>query len=204
MKNVITAGVSLAEAEKALIMIHGRGAAAQDILSIANYLDVENFALVAPQAAGNTWYPLSFLATPQQNEPYLSNALSLLADVVSDIESNGIVKNNIYFLGFSQGACLTAEFTARNAAKYGGVVIFTGGLIGDTLYTENYKGNFAGTPVFIGTSNPDFHVPVARVTATEEVFKKMGAHVTLKIYENMPHTISQDEIDNANKLVFKK
>lgn len=200
--NLITAGVPLAEADKVLIMIHGRGAGARDILSIANHLDTNGFAFLAPQAVGNTWYPLSFLANPKDNEPYLTNSINTVADIVSGLEAKGITKNKMYFLGFSQGACLAAEFTARNAATYGGVVIFTGGLIGDKLYTENYTGNFNGTPVFIGTSNPDAHVPVQRVNETAALLKEMGANVTVKVYDNMPHTIVQDEIDLANQLIF--
>lgn len=198
----ITAGKPLNEAKKALIMIHGRGAGSNDILSLARHLNVSDFALVAPQAQGNTWYPYSFLAPTSQNEPPLSNSLNLISEVVKTVEENGISKENIYFLGFSQGACLALEFTARNASKYGGVVAFTGGLIGETISEETYSGNFENTPIFIGTSDPDFHVPVERVNETEMLLKKMGALVTKKIYENMGHTISQDEINLANELVF--
>jgi len=204
MKNVITAGTPLAEARKVLIMIHGRGAAAQDILSLSRHLDVEDFALLAPQADGNSWYPLSFLAPPQDNEPHYSASLAALSAIVTELEAQGITREQMYFLGFSQGACLALEFTTRNASKFGGVAAFTGGLIGDRIYTENYSGSFEGTPVFIGTSNPDFHVPVQRVLDTEAVLKNMGASVTVKVYDNMPHTIIQDEIDLANQLVFKK
>nr|WP_322626201.1 dienelactone hydrolase family protein [uncultured Flavobacterium sp.] len=203
MKNVVTAGTPLAEAEKALVMIHGRGASAQDILSLSKHLTVDGFALLAPQAAGHTWYPLSFLAVPQDNEPYLSASLNAIAEVVSEIETAGISRENIYFLGFSQGACLSLEFVTRNASKFGGVAAFTGGLIGDRIYAENYNGNFDGTPVFIGTSNPDFHVPVQRVYDTETILNSMNANVTVKVYDNMPHTIVQDEIDLTNQLVFK-
>ncbi|RUT69612.1 phospholipase [Flavobacterium cupreum] len=201
---IITAGVPLAEAKKALIMIHGRGAGVHDILSVAKYLNVEGFALVAPQAENRSWYPYSFLVPLEENEPSFSKSLDTIHQVVVAIQQNGIEKENIYFLGFSQGACLALEFTARNAAKYGGVVAFTGGLIGDKVYEEHYKGNFENTPVFIGTSDPDFHVPVERVNASEALFEKLGASVTKKIYPDMGHTISQDEIDLANELVFTK
>ena len=200
----ITAGIPLSTAKKALIMIHGRGAGANDILSLARHLNVSDFALVAPQASGNTWYPYSFLAPKSQNEPSLSNSLNIISDVVKSVEENGIAKENIYFLGFSQGACLALEFTARNASKYGGVVAFTGGLIGEIISEETYSGNFENTPIFIGTSDPDFHVPVERVNETETLLKKMGASVTKKVYENMGHTISQDEINLANELVFNQ
>jgi phospholipase/carboxylesterase len=143
------------------------------------------------------------MAPPKQNEPWLSSALSLLQEVVEDVERAGIPSSNIYFLGFSQGACLTLEFVTRNAKQYGGVVAFTGGLIGDKIYPENYKGSFNNTPVFIGSSDPDMHVPVERVYATANIMKDMQADVTEKVYHNMGHTISQDEIDQANKLVFK-
>lgn len=191
-----------ANAGKALILLHGRGASAQDIVSLTTHLMVDDFAFYAPQATGNSWYPYSFLAKPEENEPWLSSALDIVRQIVEEAQKDGITKENIYFLGFSQGACLTAEFIARNAAKYGGAVIFTGGLIGDHIYPENYSGNFEGTPVFIGTSNPDFHVPVERVYATTNILKEMGAEVKEKVYDNMGHTISMDEIDLANKHIF--
>ncbi len=202
-KEYITAGKDLKQAKKALIMLHGRGAQASDILSLASHLQVNDYALVAPQATNYTWYPYSFMANPNHNEPWLSSALDVIGQVVKDVEAAGITKENIYFLGFSQGACLTLEFVTRNAAKWGGVVAFTGGLIGDILYTKNYKGDFAGTPVFIGTSNPDPHVPVERVQASTRVLQGLHADVTEKVYPNMGHTVSKDEIDQANKLVFK-
>jgi phospholipase/carboxylesterase len=201
-KNIITAGKELRQDSKVLIMLHGRGASAEDILSLASHLDVKEFTLLAPQATGNTWYPYSFLAPPSQNEPWLSSALNVLKELVDDLYRQGIASENIYFTGFSQGACLTLEFVARNANKYGGIAAFTGGLIGDKIYSENYKGDFRNTPVFIGTANPDPHVPVERVYATTNILKNMNAVVTEKVYTNMGHTIVQDEIDNANKLIF--
>lgn len=202
-KNIVTAGKKLSEADKVLIMIHGRGGSAEDILSLASHLSVDDFALLAPQATDHTWYPYSFMAPPAQNEPWLSSALSVLEEIVADVARAGIPANQIYFLGFSQGACLTLEFVTRNAKQYGGVVAFTGGLIGDKIYPENYKGSFNGTPVFIGSSNPDMHVPVERVYATANIMRNMQADITEKVYLNMGHTINQDEIDQANKLVFK-
>ena len=201
-KNIITAGKELDASSKVLIMLHGRGGSAEDILSLATYLNVKDYALLAPQATNNTWYPYSFLVPPSQNEPWLSSALQILKEIVSDVVKKGVPTENIYFAGFSQGACLTLEFVTRNATKYGGVVAFTGGLIGDKIYRENYKGDFQNTPVFIGTSNPDPHVPVERVYDTANILKNMNASVTEKVYNNMGHTINQDEIDNANKLVF--
>ena len=201
-KQVVIRGKKFGETKSALVMLHGRGADAEDILGLAGYFDVKEFSLLAPQATNNTWYPYSFMAPPPENEPWLSSALSLLTDVVNDIKAQGISPGNIFFLGFSQGACLTLEFVARNAARYGGVIAFTGGLIGDHIYLENYKGDFEGTPVFIASSDPDPHVPVARINETAEVLEKMNARVTKKIYKDMGHTINQDEIDTANKLIF--
>lgn len=201
-KNIVFAGKPLNEAKNALILLHGRGADARDILSFASYLEVKDYALVAPEATSNTWYPFSFMMPPGQNEPWLSSALSLVKEVVGDLVKAGLSSSNIYFAGFSQGACLTLEFVARNATKYGGVAAFTGGLIGDKIYTENYKGDFQGTPAFIGTSNPDPHVPVERVHATTDILKSMNAIVTEKVYNNMGHTINEDEIKQANSLIF--
>ncbi|HUC82822.1 MAG TPA: dienelactone hydrolase family protein [Flavisolibacter sp.] len=201
-KNIIAAGKELNKDGKVLIMLHGRSGSAEGILSLAEHLHVTDFTLLAPQATSNTWYPYSFLAPPQQNEPWLSSALQLLKEMINDLQSDGVPPENIYFLGFSQGACLTLEFVTRNATRYGGVVAFTGGLIGDKIYPENYEGDFAGTPVFIGSSNPDMHVPVERVYATTNILKNMNADVTEKLYAGMAHTINQDEIELANKLVF--
>jgi len=203
-KQIIRTGKQTGEATKALVMLHGRGGSAEDILSLANYLPVNDFALFAPQATNNTWYPYSFLVDPKENEPWLSGALTVLKEVVADVQATGITTDNIYFLGFSQGACLTLEFVTRNATRYGGVVAFTGGLIGDKIYDQNYTGDFAGTPVFIGTSDPDPHVPVERVHASAEILSSMHAQVTKKIYKNMGHTISQEEINEVNALIFKE
>ncbi|MEO8415435.1 MAG: dienelactone hydrolase family protein [Ginsengibacter sp.] len=188
---------------KALIMLHGRGSNAEDILSLAGNLHVKDYLLAAPEATNGSWYPQSFLAPPKQNEPWLSSALDLIKTIVAGIQKRGIPKDQIFFTGFSQGACLTLEYVARNAAKYGGVAAFTGGLIGDKIYTENYKGDFTGTPVFIGSSNPDFHIPVRRVYATTNILKNMGGAVTEKIYDNMGHTIIPEEITTVNNIIFK-
>lgn len=201
-KSIISAGTELTKAKKALVLIHGRGGSAEDILSLADHLELsDEFALLAPQATNHSWYPYSFLAPQTQNEPWLSSALSLLGDLVGDLQKEGIAKEQIYFLGFSQGACLTLEFITRNAARWGGAVAFTGGLIGDKINLDNYKGDFADTPVFIGTSNPDPHVPVERVYATTNILKDLHADVTEKVYNNMGHTINQDEIAHAKKII---
>ena len=200
--NIHTGGKSLEDAEKVLIMIHGRGADASDILGLAEHLNVSQYALLAPQATNQTWYPYSFMAKPEQNEPWLSSALGIMKEMVDQAISKGIKTENIYFMGFSQGACLTLEFVTRHAQKYGGVAAFTGGLIGDKINMENYSGDFKGTSIFIGTGNPDPHVPVNRVRESERILKEMNAHVHVQIYDGRPHMITQEEIDEANRLIF--
>ena len=201
--NIKTAGKSLQEADKVLIMIHGRGADARDILSVASHLNVQEYALLAPEATNNTWYPYSFMAPSEQNEPWLSSALDLVKEAVDTAREQSVNAENIYFLGFSQGACLALEFVARNAEQFGGVVALTGGLIGDKIDQENYSGNFNGTPIFMGTGNPDPHVPIERVKESANILEKMNAKVHLRVYEGKPHSVSQDEIEEANKFVFK-
>ncbi len=193
----------LEHAGKALIMLHGRGGSAEDVLSLAAYFNVKDYALLAPQATNNTWYPYSFMAPVSENEPYLSSALETVDTTFKKATEAGISPENIYLFGFSQGACLTLEFTARNARKLGGIAAIIGGLIGEKINRTNYKGDFAQTPVFIGTSDPDFHVPVARVYATANILKEMNAAVTEKVYNGVGHTINQDEIALINKLIFK-
>ena len=197
------AGVPLEKAKKALIMLHGRGATAESILSLGEHLKVDDYALIAPQATNNTWYPYSFMAPEQENEPWLSSAINIVNQTVDKVLQSGIKSEDIYFLGFSQGACLATEYTARNAQRYGGVVAFTGGLIGKEINLSNYSGDFEQTPIFFGTGNPDFHVPVERVYTSANIARKMNADVTEKVYENRGHTISEDEINIVNSLVFK-
>jgi len=199
----ITGGKDLLGSGKALILLHGRGGSAEDIISLADALPVKDFALFAPKAAAHSWYPYSFMAPIPQNEPWLTSALHVVKQLVTDINVRGITDENIYFAGFSQGACLTLEFVARNATRYGGVAAFTGGLIGDRLYTRHYSGDFANTPIFIGTSDPDPHVPVTRVHDTTALLNKMNANVTEKVYPGMGHTINADELSTAARVVFK-
>lgn len=201
--DIKTAGKPLDQAEKALIMIHGRGGSAQDILSLSQHLNVEEYAVLAPQATNGSWYPLSFIAPVEQNEPWLSSAIETIGKTVKMALEAGIKRDNIYFFGFSQGACLTVEFLARNAQKFGGAVAIIGGVIGDKINRENYKGDFAQTPIFLGTSNPDFHVPIERVYATANILREMNADVTEKVYANFGHSINQEEMELANTLIFK-
>lgn len=201
-KKVITAGKPLDEAQKALIMVHGRGADALDILSVAEYLHVKDYALLAPEATNYTWYPYSFLAPQEQNEPWLSSALDILKSIMDDLQMAGIAAENTYFLGFSQGACLTLEFTTRNAQRFGGVVAFSGGLIGQQLNLENYSADFQQTPVFLGCSDIDPHIPLARVEESGKVLQHKNADLTLTIYPKMGHTINDEEIQTVNSLIF--
>lgn len=201
-KKIITAGKPLSEAQKVLIMIHGRGADAADILSIAPYLKVKEYALLAPEATNYTWYPYSFMVPQEQNEPWLSSALTVLNSVVEDITHAGILHENIYFLGFSQGACLTLEFTTRHAQRFGGVVAFSGGLIGQQLHLDNYGDDFQQTPIFIGCSDIDPHIPLKRVKESGELLNSKNANLIMKIYPNMGHTINEDEIQTVNEHIF--
>ncbi len=201
VKNTVWAGQPLAQAKRVLIMTHGRGASAQSILGLSAELDVEDFALVAPQATGNTWYPYSFLTPETQNEPGLSAGLNVLGQLIAQIKAAGFDSRQIYFLGFSQGACLTSEFIARNAQSFGGVFILSGGVIGDSIKSERYTGDFAETPIFLGCSDVDAHVPKHRVQDSTQIFRSLGANVTEKIYPNAPHSIFQDEINHINLIL---
>jgi phospholipase/carboxylesterase len=198
---VLGVGPSVDEASGVMIMVHGRGASAQDILGLSTELNAEGMSFIAPQAAGNTWYPFSFLEPIEKNEPYLSGALDRLASLVADVESAGVPPERIILLGFSQGACLAAEFAARNARRFGGVCGLSGGLIGPPGTDREYPGSLENTPVFLGCSDVDFHIPVERVYETEEVLRKMGGDVTAQIYPGMGHTINRDEIEHVQRIV---
>lgn len=200
-KRIVEKGIDLKDAKKALIMIHGRGADAENILSLSDHLNVADFALLAPSATNNTWYPYSFIAPAIQNEPWLSSALNILHDLENEILASGIKTENIFFLGFSQGACLTLEYVARNAKKYGGVIAFTGGLIGAELNTSNYNGDFLQTPILIASGDPDPHVPVARVHESAVVLEKLNASVDVQIFPGMGHTIIEQELKAARVIL---
>lgn len=195
-------GTPLGQAKKALIMVHGRGGFAEDVFTVANHLKVEDFALVAPQAYNNSWYPLSFMAPEEQNQPWLDSAIEMLQLLERELNDNGISSENIYFFGFSQGACLTLEYVTRNAKKYGGVIAIIGGLIGENINTGNYITNFDGTRIFIGTSDPDAHVPADRVHQTAEILKNKNAEVELQIHKNGGHAILAEELGKANNFIF--
>ena len=191
---ILTAAEPLGRAQAAMLMVHGRGARAEDILALADEFHQTGFAYLAPQAAGNTWYPNRFLAPFEQNEPWLSSALEFVEAALSQIIQAGIPHERVMLLGFSQGACLTLEFAARNAQRYGGIVGLSGALIGPDEAPRDYDGALNGTPVFLGCSDVDFHVPKERVDQTAEVMRHLGGEVTERLYPNMDHSVNQDEI----------
>jgi predicted esterase len=200
-QRVVARGRPLAEAEAAMILVHGRGASAENIMDLAELLPHPDMAYLAPQAAHNTWYPYSFMNPTEQNEPYLSSALARLESLVAEVEAAGIPAEKLVLAGFSQGACLAAEFAARNARRYGGLLLFSGGLIGPPGTPRDYDGSLDGTPVFIGCSDADFHIPLERVQETTATLRRMGAAVTEKIYPGLGHTIIGDEIEQARRLL---
>ncbi len=198
---IYATGKPLNEAQGAMILVHGRGATAQSILSLATELPHPNLAYLAPQAADNTWYPYSFLMPLARNEPYLSSALRQVAVVLAQVEAAGIPAERVIIGGFSQGACLATEFVARNAQRYGGLLAFSGGLIGPPETPRAYAGSLAGTPVFLGCSDVDVHIPKERVLESADVLRKLAGQVTVKLYPNMGHTINEEELQHARQLV---
>jgi phospholipase/carboxylesterase len=191
---ILVTGEALDKANAAMILIHGRGASARDILSLVPELDVPGFAYIAPQAAGGTWYPYSFREPLSKNEPNLSSALSVIDALVAQLGEVGIPPEKIMLLGFSQGACLSATSIAQHAQRYGGLAVLSGALIGPDDSPHDYPGSLDGTPIFLGCSTIDFHIPRQNVEASAEVLKKMGGDVTLRLYPNMDHTINEDEV----------
>lgn len=196
-----TAGVPLGESRAAVIMVHGRNAGPSNILDLVARLDQPGIAYLAPAAAERAWYPYSFMAERARNEPGLSSGLSVLGHLAARIEAAGVPRPRIVLLGFSQGACLAAEFAMRNPARFGGVIVFSGGLIGPAGMTWEQTGDFDGTPVFFGCSDVDSHVPKTRVDESAEVFVRLGAAVTKRIYPGMGHLVNDDEIEFARALL---
>ena len=189
------AGEPINRARAAMLMVHGRGATAEDILTLADQFAQPGFAYLAPQAAENTWYPNRFLAPLGTNEPWLSSALAFVGSVLAEITKAGISYERVMLLGFSQGACLTLEFAARNARRYGALIGLSGALIGPDDTPRNYTGSLAGMPIFLGCSDVDFHVPKERVDQTAEVLLRLGGNVTERLYPNLDHSVNQDEIE---------
>lgn len=198
---VRVAGREATEAEAAMILVHGRGGTAEDILRLAGQLGRDDFCYMAPQAAGRTWYPFRFLSPLEQNEPHLSSALRVLDDLLEQLEGAGIPAERVFLLGFSQGACLTLEWLARNARRYGGAAGLSGGLIGPPGRDFAFDGSLAGTEVFLGCSDIDPHIPLERVEETAAALAELGASVTKRIYPGMGHTINADEIDHVRAMM---
>jgi predicted esterase len=198
---ILAVGEPLKTARAAMVLIHGRGATADSILSLADALDRPGFAFLAPQAPGNVWYPNSFLAPLDSNEPYLTRALETVGATIKQLEDAGITAERTVLLGFSQGACLALEYAARNARRYGGLAGLSGGLIGPDGTPRDYAGSLAGTPVFLGCSDVDFHIPAARVRESAAVLRDLGGDVTDILYPGMGHTVNQDEIDHVRAIM---
>lgn len=196
-----TAGAPLNEARAAMIMIHGRGGRAEDILTLVPMLEHEDFAYLAPQAASNTWYPYSFLSPIPQNEPGISSGMQVISDVLDSVAAAGISPERTILLGFSQGACLAIEFSARHARRYGGVACLSGGLIGPDGTPRDYPGSLDGTPVFLGCSDVDPHIPKERVEHSAEVMRQLGADVTMRIYPGLGHVTNEDERQHVRSMM---
>jgi predicted esterase len=182
------------DARLTVITIHGRGASAESILTLADELGIGDVAFLAPQAAGSTWYPYSFLSPIPQNEPGITSGIGVIGGLVERLAADGVGAERVALLGFSQGACLAQEFAARNARRYAAVLGLSGGLIGPPGTPRDYAGSFDGTPVFLGCSDVDAHIPVERVRESAGVFRRMGAAVDERIYPGMGHTVNADAI----------
>jgi predicted esterase len=190
------AGAPLDTARAAMIMVHGRNAAPENILELTDVFDRPQFAYLGPAASGGTWYPHSFMAPREQNEPGISSGLAVIESLVASLLGRGFTPERIMLLGFSQGACLTSEFSIRHPRRYGGVMVLSGGLIGPPGTTwDDVTTTLEGTPVFLGCSDVDPHIPAERVRESEAVFRRLGATVTRKLYPGMAHTVSGDEIE---------
>lgn len=200
---VVHAGAALAEARGAIVLLHGRGGSAQDILTLAPALQQPSVAYLAPQAAGHTWYPNSFLAPREVNEPWLSSALAKVRSTVEGVVAAGIPRDRIVIAGFSQGACLSSEFVASNPARYGGLIAFTGGLVGPLGTDLQHDGALDGTATLLLSGDPDPHVPWQRVEETAAELERMGANVTTRRFPGRPHTISAEELELARQMLGK-
>ena len=198
---VATVGPPLGEAAAAVVALHGRGATAQGIVGIVSQLGVDGVAGLAPQATQNVWYPAGFMEPMERNEPWLSAALAAVEDALARVADAGLPAERTVLLGFSQGACLAAEFAARNTRRYGGLVAFSGGLIGPPGTERDYDGSLDGTPAFLGCSDADPHIPASRVRETAEVLSGLGAVVDMRLYPDMGHTVNGDELEAARELV---
>lgn len=197
---IYTSGAPLNEADKALILLHGRGATAEDILFLADELKLSGIAYLAPQAANYTWYPYRFLEPTERNQPWLDSALRKVDELVSMLLGDLPIER-IYLLGFSQGGCLALEYAARNLRRYGGVIGLSAGLIGTDSELEPKTGNVEGVPVFLGCSDVDPHIPLQRVQRSAQIFEKLGGAVTTRIYPGMGHMVNEDELEQVRKIL---
>jgi len=195
---LIQSGTDLTLASAAMIMVHGRGAGAADIMGLASQFPYANLAFLAPEAESASWYPYSFLVPVQQNEPGVSSAMTVINSLVMESELHGVPREKVFLLGFSQGACLVLEYAARNPARYGGVFGLSGGLIGPPGTTWESEESLSGTPVFIGCSDVDPHIPRSRVEESAEALRRLGADVDMQIYPGMGHVVSGAELDAIN------
>lgn len=200
-QQVLRGGAPLSQARAAVIMIHGRGAGPKNIMDLVPAIEYPDVAYLAPGAAGGTWYPTSFMAPIPQNEPGITSGLSVVHGLIDAVTAAGIPTERIMLLGFSQGACLACTAAERRPARYGGVMVFSGGLIGPPETKWSETGTFRATPVFFGCSDQDAHVPASRVRESEAVFRRMGAEVTARIYPGMGHLVNEDEIRFAKELL---
>ncbi len=198
---ILSWGAPLSSSKAAMIMVHGRGASAEDILGLASELEAPSVAYLAPEAAGHVWYPHSFLSPIESNEPGISSGLAVLAAVDGQVREAGIPPESVFLLGFSQGACLILEYAARNARRFGGVFGLSGGLIGPEGTPRGYPGRLDGTPVLLGCSDVDPHIPKERVLLSAEVFSRLGAQVSTRLYPGMGHTVVEDEIEAIRTII---
>jgi len=198
---LLTAGEDLESAKAVIILVHGRGATAESILQLTQHFHMDGFAYLAPQAAQNTWYPQRFIVPQNDNEPWLSSAKNAVERALQTAVDAGISAEKIIFLGFSQGACLATEYPARNPQKYGGIIALSGGLIGTDDEITGYTGSLDDTPVFLGCSDVDFHIPKGRVEDTAKALESIGAEVTMKLYPGMGHTVNEDEIEHVKQIM---
>lgn len=201
MAEVAAAGAPQPQARAAAILLHGRGSNADDMLGLAREFGQRDIVYRAPEAQRRSWYPYSFLAPLEQNEPHLGDALATVGAAFAQLAADGFPPERVVLIGFSQGGCLALEYVARNAKRYGAVVGLSAGLIGPPGTPRDYAGSLAGTPVFLGCSDIDSHIPLARVHESRDVFEKLGASVTERIYPGMGHTVNADEIAHVTKLL---
>jgi predicted esterase len=198
---ILQSGLQIEKAKAAMLMVHGRGASAEDILTLADELEHPDFVYLAPQAYGNTWYPYPFMTPVQQNEPWLSSALGVIAALLEHLTQHGLPLEKVILLGFSQGACLSLEYAARHTRRYGGLVGLSGGLIGSPGTRWDYPALLDGTTVFMGCSDPDPHISRERVIESEQVLTRLGGSVTTRLYPNLGHTVNQDELEFVREMM---